>query len=181
MHANHPPGAPSERALSKLLGRLFIEVFQTEESALRHPRVEAERLGETGPGRALLAVAGHAERSLAELRDLAKLEQLETTSAGKRIGDLFSLLRDALADRVLDREKSYRGTLLGMHHGLDVVTLLESTARADGRVAMTAWCDRWLAERRPLVERVTAELAWFAANPERAIEGAKDPPPAPEG
>ncbi|MDO9019424.1 MAG: hypothetical protein Q8S73_13080 [Deltaproteobacteria bacterium] len=174
-----PSRPPAETASSKLFTRLFVELFQTEESALQHPRIEAERLGDAPPGRTMMAVSEHAGRSLEELRALASAEGLETTSAGARLGDLFSVLRDAVADRTLDREKSYRGTLLGMRHGIDLVTLVEGTARVEGRVAVSSWCQRWLAERRPLTEGVAGELAWFAANPEHALESAKDPIAAP--
>lgn len=164
-------------AAATLLSRLFIELFQTEESARQHPRVEAERLGDVGPARAMRAVSEHAGRALESLAPLAKAEGLETTSLGARVGDLFSVVRDAFADRTLDREKTYRGTLLGMQHGLGVVALVEASAGAQGRAAIAAWCRQWLAERRPLVEQVTRELAWFAANPERALEGATSPMP----
>lgn len=42
----------AENASEKLLARLFIEFFQTEESALEHPRMEAARLGDILPARA---------------------------------------------------------------------------------------------------------------------------------
>lgn len=175
MSQANPPTPPAESASEKLLARLFIELFQTEESAREHPRVEAARLGDIPPARAQLAVSEHAERSLQELAELARREGLETTSAGQRIGDLFSKVRDAIADRALDREKTYRATLLGMRHGVDLVTLVHGSARVEGRAAVASWCSRWLDERRPLVERVSAELAWFASHPERALEGARDP------
>ncbi|MDB4930400.1 MAG: hypothetical protein JWM10_2884 [Myxococcaceae bacterium] len=159
-------------ASATLLSRLFIELFQTEESAFQHPRIEAERLGDVSPAHAMAAVSAHAARSLEELRALARTEKLATSTLGARVGDFFSAVRDVIADRTLDREKTYRGTLLGMQHGLGVVTLLEATAMAHGRTAIAAWCWSWLAERRPLVEQVNAALAWFAANPDRALEGA---------
>jgi len=168
---------PDEKAAASLLSRLFIELFQTEESALEHPRIEAERLGDVEPGRAMAAVYEHAARALEGLRELSRSEGLESTSMGIRIGDFFSAVRDAVADRALDREKSYRGTLLGMHHGADLVCLVESFARTHNRAALASWCRAWLDERLPLIERATAALSWFAENPARALEGATSPPP----
>ncbi len=153
-----------------IVPRLFVELFQSEQSAKEHPRVEAERLGDVPPGRAMRAVHEHATRELARLRDLAAQEGLQTTSPGVVLGELFSTVRDAVADRVIDREKSYRGTLLGMHHGVDLVLLLRSAASAAGRHSVAAFCDAWLAERRPLVDDVEAALSWFGANPEVAAQ-----------
>lgn len=169
----------SERAESpgkRLLERLLIELFQTEQSAVDHPTLEAERLGDVPPARALRAVAEHATESLARLRAGAERHEFERESLGQRIGDLFSAMRDLFADRLLDREKTYRATLLGVHHGVDLVTLLAPLARAQGRTELAAWCERWLRERPPLLAQMSAELAWFAENPERALEDARSAP-----
>lgn len=158
-----------------LLGRLFVELFQTEESARKHPRVEAERLGDTPPGRAMRAVAGHAVRVLPELRRLAEAEGLGTRSAGSWIGDAFSLARRIAFDRMLDREKSYRGTLLGLYHGIDVVRLLRAAARAHGRDRIASFCDAWLDERIGLIEAAGRQLDWFGAHPALAVESSTSP------
>jgi hypothetical protein len=156
-----------------LLPRLFVELFQTEESASEHSRVEAERLGDSPPARALRAVAAHAERVLPEIRRLAEVEGLDTTSLGTWIGAGFSVFRKRVFDQILGREKSYRSTLVGMHHGTDAVRLLRSAARAAGRERVEAFSDAWLAERIPLVTACTDQLDWFGANPTLALEPAK--------
>ena len=76
-------------------------------------------------------------------------------------------------DQILGREKSYRSTLIGMHHGIDAVRLLRSTARAAGRKRVEAFCEAWLAERVPLVTACMDQLDWFGANPALALEPAK--------
>src|SRR5690242_9013689 len=116
----------------ELLERLFHELFQSEASASRHPRREAQRLGATPPAHALIAVARHASRALAELPDLARASGLPVSDLGRRLGVLFSRARQLVFDRLVDSEKSYRGTLLGMRHGLDLVHLLREVADREG-------------------------------------------------
>lgn len=155
--------------LDELLSRLVIEVFQTEESAKEHPRKEAERLGETPPGAAMLAVSAHAARALAELGAIAEgLGYHRKEGVGVTIGKTFSLVREAVVDRMLSQEKNYRGTLLGMQHGVDLFVLVEAAARRAGKTQLALFCARWLEERRPLVEAARAQVPWFAEHVDQA-------------
>lgn len=147
------------------LANLVRELFQTERSASSHPLVEAERLGDVPPAEVMRAVAQHAESALAELPGVVSRHRLPASIGGKLVGAAFSVVRDQFADLLLTAERSYRGTLLGLRHGLDLVTLVEQVARRDGDVALADWCTAWLARRAPLVNAVTEQLAWFAANP----------------
>jgi hypothetical protein len=154
------------------LDLLAHEMFQTEQSACDHPRVEAARLGDVAPARALLAVADHATAAMAELTPLMRRNHLVVSPGGRAVGAAFSRVRDRFADLLLSSEKSYRATLLGMRHGVDLVELVMSTAREDDDPELAAWCERWLATRRPLVEAAARELEWFAQHPERATDAA---------
>lgn len=165
-----------DRADHAWLANLVRELFQTEQSAKDHPVLEAERLGEVPPAVALRAVAAHARRTLAELPPLVRRHDLPVSNGGRRLGTAFSTIRNRFADLILTAERSYRGTLLGMRHGVDLVILIQSVARMEGDVGLANWCDHWLERRRPLVEAAAQELAWFAANPARAREPAKDNP-----
>jgi hypothetical protein len=156
------------QASAKLFKRLGHELFQTETSAALHCRREAERLGAAPPAEALRAVANHAQDVLRDLPGLAALTSVPQSKAGATVGRIFSELRDKLADRMIDSERSYRGTLLGARHGVDLVRLLRSAAEQQGDRELQAFCDRWLERRGQLVERVAAELDWFARNPENA-------------
>lgn len=157
---------------NELLARLVIEMFQTEESAKEHPRKEAERLAGTPPGEAMMAVSRHAEIALRELEGIC--DQLgyasERKGMGKAIGKTFSLIREAVTDRVMNQEKNYRGTLLGMQHGVDLFVLAEALARRAGKTSLALFCARWLEERRPLVDAARAQIAWFAEHVERAVD-----------
>ena len=65
---NHDEKVKRQRAL---LASLLAELFQSERSAVKHPRREADRLGDVPPAQALRAASEHAERVHDELHDLA--------------------------------------------------------------------------------------------------------------
>jgi hypothetical protein len=151
-----------------LLDALTRELYQAEQSAMRQCLREAARLGTTPPGLAVRAVGVHADAVLRELPGLSRRNGLPTSQASKRTGAAFSGLRDKLLDMLVDRERSYRGTLLGCRHGLDVVRTTHHLASGLGNLDLDAFCSSWLNTRIVLVQRVEDELAWFAANPDEA-------------
>ncbi len=153
-----------------LLRSLFRELFQSERSAMKHPRREAERLGGGPPALALLAVAKHAESVFADLCAAARASDVPVSRVGMAIGSLLSIARHVVLDRAVDTERSYRATLLGTRHGVDLVKLIRKVADASGRVELAGFCTRWLEEREPLVERVETAMGWFAEHPQRAAE-----------
>jgi len=167
--AGEPTPARTSSADFLLLQTLFHELFQTETSAKWHPQREARRLGEVPPARALRAVSEHATAVLQELPELARKYDLPVSGLGKTAGFLLSTMRQWVLDRLIEPERSYRGTLGGMRHGVDLVELISQVAQAQSRRELAQWCTRWLSERRPLVEAVAAELAWFAQSPEEAV------------
>lgn len=153
-----------------LLNNLTRELFQTETSAARHSVREADRLGDTPPALALRAVAAHAKDILRDLPGLAKRNGMVVSKGGVLTGELFSQVRDKVADMLIDSERSYRGTLLGMRHGIDVVRSLEQFAEQTGKLDLEAFCAAWLSTRKLLVENVADELRWFAKNPNEAVK-----------
>jgi len=152
----------------ELLVGLFRELFQTEQSAKLHPVREANRLGDVPPATALRMVAAHAESVMQELPALAEKNQLPISGAGIMLGSFLSNCRQLVIDRIVEPERSYRGTLIGMRHGVDLVGLIRHVARVQNNRELAAWCENWLDERTPLVEAVAKELAWFAQTPEAA-------------
>ena len=128
------PNGSDDASARAYLHSLARELFQTETSAARHCRREAERLGDTGPARALLAVADHADAVLKELPAIAERNDMPVSKGGRMTGALFSQLRDKMFDMLIDSDRSYRGTLLGCRHGLDVVRTLQQLARCNGKL-----------------------------------------------
>jgi hypothetical protein len=164
-----PTRAPS------LISVLLPEAFQAEDSAASHASREAARLASVPPGLAMRAVAEHARTTRAALPELARSRGEDAGAATSRIGRLFSDVRELGADLMLSSEKSFRGTLLGLHHGLGVFLLLEDAAIAAGDQKLEDFCRAWLSERTRLVTDIERDLAWFAANPERALRRAVPP------
>jgi hypothetical protein len=159
-----------QNPLSDLTRSLVIELFQTERSAIEHPKKEARRLGEdVSPARAMTAVSEHAVEALRDLERIADELGLEHTRKGQAIGDMFSKIRSFFLDLVLTRERTYRGTLLGLRHGADLVRLLRDTV-GPHQPSLANWCDHWLRTRVPLVHRVADQMVWFAAHPRVARE-----------
>jgi hypothetical protein len=156
----------------KLLHSLVRELFQTETSATQHCRREAERLGDTLPAGAMRAVAEHAESVLRELPGLIERESLPVSRGAMMTGAFFSELRDKMLDRMISSERSYRGTLLGVRHGLDVVRTLRSAAEEVCRVELFSFCESWLTARTVLVEELEEQLHWFTQHPELAVRAA---------
>jgi len=156
-----------------LLNNLTRELFQTETSAARHCAREATRLDNTPPALALRAVVHHAELVLAQLPEVAERNGMVVSAGGIATGELFSQLRDKLADLLIDSERSYRGTLLGCRHGLDVVRLLRQLAVVIGNEDLDNFCAGWLNTRIVLVEQLEEELAWFAKHPTEAVANAR--------
>lgn len=155
--------------LHKLCTKLCRELAQSEQSAMVHPRREAKRLGDVSPAHALLAIAAHAESMRPRFEALMVKRQPTGLRAGRAFGRVFSAIRQLIADRVIDAERSYRGTLLGVRHGIDLARLLREVAMREHDTHLMRFCDELLAERVGLVEGAEQALAWFAEQPTRAI------------
>jgi hypothetical protein len=156
-----------------LIDNLSRELFQTETSAARHCVREADRLGSTPPALALRAVSDHAKKVLEQLPSLAERNGMVVSKGGIATGELFSQLRDKLADLFIDSERSYRGTMLGCRHGMDVVRLLLQVAVVLGNEELDNFCTAWLNTRSVLVQQLEEELAWFAKHPAEAVANAR--------
>lgn len=159
--------------LEKLLHNVTHEVFQTETSAVRHCRREADRLGATSPGRAMLAISEHAKRVLDALGPVCQQDGLPVGVGGSTAGIFLSEMRDKVLDRLIQSERSYRGTLMGLHHGVDLMKLVAFAAEASGKSSLMALSADWLVVRPGLVRTAVDELAWFVMHPERAMELAR--------
>lgn len=155
--------------MHKLYNKLCRELAQSENSATVHTQREAKRLGNVPPAAALLALRAHATSLRPRLATLMSTRQPFGAFVGRQVGQLFSSLRHYLFDRLIDVERSYRGTLLGFHHGIATARLLREVSERLGDVHMAGFCEDLLAERVPLVEAAELEVTWFARTPARAI------------
>jgi hypothetical protein len=162
-----------------LLRVLMREFFQTETSAVQHCRREALRYGDAPPAAALRAVADDASQVLRKLPALAETAGLPVSKLGVLTGALFSEVRDKVLDRLVQAERSYRGTLLGVRHGVDLVYSLRHVAETMGNEPVFDFCEGWLTRRIVLMDRVEEELVWLARHPEKALHSSKPSVPWP--
>jgi len=170
------PARPDQNVANQhheLLVGLIRELFQAERSAERHALREAERLGDTPPAQALRAASRHAAQVLRELPAAVEASRVGGAAAGRTLGELLSLLRDNAIDFLVDAERSYRATLLGLRHGVDLVRMIQHVTDASGDVELGGFCARWLGEREPLVHGVEVAMTWFAEKPGVAIHSGK--------
>lgn len=153
----------------KLFTLLLRELVQAERSCKMHCPREAARLGMTEPAEALREIAVHAVDLSPGLREITERERGSRRELAELVGTAFSDVREVVVDRIMREERSYRGTLLGIRHGVDVARLLGAVAQSLGRQDVVELCQELLAKREPLLERATLATAWFVDHPERAL------------
>lgn len=155
--------------LHRLREKLCRELAQTEHDAQRHVTRQARRLGAVPPADLLRAIAASAEHLWPELVAIIGAEQPPGIELGRAVGALLSNLRHFLFDRLSDAERSFRRTLLGLRHGVDVARLLREVAVREDDARLVHFCDRLLIDRLELIERANETLGWFAEQPAQAL------------
>jgi hypothetical protein len=154
-------------ARATLVESLLRELHQTERSCATHCRREAARFPNERPAFALLHLADHAESVLERMKPVGRDGAAQKLAQG--LGSLFSACRELVLDNIVREERSYRGTLLGVRHGIDLVILLRNAAISEKSDLMLEFADKWLEKRTVLWEEAVAALQWFDENPERAL------------
>ncbi|MDB4952777.1 MAG: hypothetical protein JWO36_346 [Myxococcales bacterium] len=134
--------------------------MRSETQAVEHAPREAKRIGECPPVSALREVGAHAHAMQPRLQQALEAYAVPVGRGG--ISATLNNLRHFVADHVQDAERAYRGALLDLRHGLEVVRVLREISRLEGLFGIIRWCDDWLSARRTLVARVEAQLGWFA-------------------
>jgi hypothetical protein len=154
---------------TRLRDKLCRELAQAERDARLHPRREARRLGEGAAAEALFAIADHADGIEPVLMKVLGQRQSVGIKVAHAVASVFSGVRHLFLDRVIGRDRSYRATLLGLKHGVDVARLLREVATLSQEVALIKFCDLFLVERLCLLEDAEQAFLWFAENPEIAL------------
>lgn len=158
--------------IDKLRHKLCRELAQSEHDAITHCAREARRYGAYPPALVLRAVSEHAQKLQPRLAAIWGDQPLGIR-AGRAVGEAFSSIRHFATDWVLDAERSYRATLLGLRHGLDAARLLRYVLAEQRDRAAVAVCDALIEGRAQLLERLEERLRWFAAHPEVALRSAR--------
>jgi len=154
---------------TRLRDKLCRELAQAERDARLHPRREARRLREGQAAEALFAIADHADGIEPGLMKVLGRRQAVGIKLAHAVASVFSGVRHLFLDHLIGRERSYRGTLLGLRHGVDVARLLREVATLNHDVALIKFCDLFLVERLCLLEDAEQAFAWFAEHPEIAL------------
>lgn len=153
----------------ELLDKLCRETAQSEYDAHLHTRRHARRLGDCPPGDALVAISQHAEAAWPRFVVAASLERGLGIELARWTAMLFSNLRHFALDRIIDAQRAYRATLLGLVHGIDCARLMRQVALLRGERALVTWCDDVIPEREDLLQHASRALLWFASEPAVAL------------
>ncbi|HYO96348.1 MAG TPA: hypothetical protein VER33_17640 [Polyangiaceae bacterium] len=159
----------------ELIAATFHELVQAERSASVQTRAEAERLHATPPGYAMAQIADDAAEALPKLEQLVESRNFGCVDRAT-MSYLVSIFREGIVDRMLNKEMSYRTTLLGVRHGIDLVRMLWELGIASDDRELVAWCDTWLTRRFARVSEAEGAFSWFALNPALAMEPARGSP-----
>ena len=164
-------------SIDKLLNNLTQELFHAEISAVCHCQHEADRLRHTAPAEAMLAISEHAREALQALLAVCAQHGLSTNAEASFTERVYAKLRNTFADRLVQSERAYRSTLLGVRHGVDLMRMLSLGAATANKSALAAFCVPWLKTRTELLQRAEVELQWFVHHPQSALLHV---PPRPE-
>jgi hypothetical protein len=138
--------------LHRLRAKLCREIAQSEHDANLHTSREARRLGDVPPAAALRAIAEHSESLRPRFESLMSRNQPVGLRLGRTVAKMFSGLRHAFFDRLMDAERSYRATLLGLRHGLDAARLLREVSMRTSDVYLARFCQDLINNANRLVQ-----------------------------
>ena len=130
----------------------------------------APRIG-AGPAPAALEAGAAAARDLlAELTELTASYDLYGFPAAQGVGSRLAGLRNAVADRTLERNQALRMAVLDAQHVTTLLAYLAELGRTQADRRMQEFCGRWeqrIREHEGAVRRASVALA---DEPDRAIE-----------
>jgi hypothetical protein len=138
---------------TRLLGLVRV-AFRIERTVMRHCQHEAERQRALAQVHALIAIAKHAEHTLDLLPAVCGRDDLPLHQDEPELGVLAEL-RERVSELLL---QDYHATLSNLHHGVDVMRDVWSSASATYKPALAEFCAAWLTTRTSLLERAQAEL-----------------------
>ncbi len=115
----------------------------------------------------------HAERSLEQVEEWARRRGIRSAVSESVASRALTNVRERFSELAMSVEQSYRMSLLGMRHSVDLIRLIRELAvLADDR-DLREWSERWSLRRLDLLEQAEMALGWFAEHPGRALEPVK--------
>jgi hypothetical protein len=160
---------PGMGDLERLRGKLCRELARSELDAALHTARDSRRLGRVPPSDAFRLIAAHAKVLQPLVDQLIARPQRLGLRIAHGVGRIYSGFRHAIADRVHGTERSYRDTLLGLHHSVHLAVLLREVAlRLDDHPLLHV-AEEIITERQALVGHAVQMLCWFADRPHSAL------------
>jgi hypothetical protein len=145
------------------------ELYAAARQLSRHWSILAERLG-AGDGVAeLRAGAQAAEELVGELAELTASYGLYGFPAAEGMGARLAGVRNALADRALERNQALRMAVLDIQHVVTLCAYLAELGRANGDEKMVEFCGRWERKLKRLESRVRKAAVAEGTDPDAAI------------
>lgn len=160
-------------SIQRLREKLCRELAQSEHDAIIHCCREASRYGAQAPGQVLRVIADHARELRPRLDWLWRGKQPLGVRAGRVVAEIFSAVRHFAVDWMIDAERSYRATLLGLEHGLGVARLLREVFVQQQDYDALRVCDELIEGRTRLLARAADRLRWFAEHPDVALRSSR--------
>jgi hypothetical protein len=162
--------ADRTRGLHPAQNRGLRELYAFTRQLASHWSRLAPRVG-VGPGPAALEAGAAAARELlVELADLTAEHDLHGFPAAQGVGAQIAGLRNAVADRTLERNQALRLAVVDAQHLTTLLAYLAALAETRGDERMRDFCARW--ERRLKRHESAVRRAAIAAGtaPDGAIE-----------
>jgi hypothetical protein len=156
--------------------RALRELYAAARQLSRHWSTLAERLG-AGDGVAeLQAGAQAAEELVGELEELTAAYGLYGFPAAESVGARVAGVRNAFADRALERNQALRMAVLDVQHVVTLCAYLAELGRAGGDEKMVEFCGRWERKLKRLEARVRKAAVAEGTDPDAAIVPLDDGP-----
>jgi len=152
------------------------ELYAGAQHLERHWATLADRLATGEVVEELRAGAKAAGELIDELSELTASYGLHGFPAATSVGARMAGVRNAVADRTLERNQALRMAVLDVQHVVTLCAYLAELGRGNGDEAMTEFCGRWERKLKRLEGRVRKAAIAEAADPDAAIAPLDDGP-----
>ena len=169
-------GDGSTPGLHPAQNRGLRELYAGGRQLARHWSALADRLG-AGEGVAeLRSGAEAAEELVVELGELTSSYGLYGFPAAQGVGARMAGVRNAVADRALERNQAVRMAVLDVQHVVTLCAYLAELGRGAADERMEEFCGRWERKLKRLESRARKAAVAQAADPDAAILPLDDGP-----
>jgi hypothetical protein len=146
------------------------ELYAATRQLADHWEALAGRLAGGPEAGELRAGADAARTLLVELAEVTRSYRLYGGPAAQGVGDRVAALRNAVADRALERNQALRMAVVDVQHVTTLLGYLAALATAQGDDALAETCGRWERRLRRIESRVRKAAVQAGEDPDAAIE-----------